>query len=940
VTVLKRLLLGVVLALLASSAVMPLSADANFGIKSISAAALEANGAPDLQAGSHPYAYRVNITLNQDSSGEAEGNMRGVIVDLPPGMVGNPQAIPKCSGQDFEGQTVSCPGDTQIGIAEFRLGGGVPGFTPIYNLNPPVGIAARVGFSVTNLNALQDAQLRGSDYGVSIFDQTVPSTARLSFVTETIWGVPADEGHNPQRRCDTSSSGEVSEGGETLGCPTDAPLRPFLTLPTSCTGPLQTTVHIESVENPGVLVSDTVASLNENGVPTGLENCRAEPFVPSFSAQPETNAADSPTGLGVEIGVRQNENPDGLAAAHLRDVNVTLPAGLVINPSAANGLVACPMEGPEGINLPLSADPQVPEPAAVSEPAKCPAASKVGSVEVETPLLDHLVPGTVYLAKQGANPFGSLIALYVALDDPLSGVVVKIAGKVEPDPATGQLRATFANNPQLPFETFKFHFFGGPTGNLTTPSTCGKYQSTAALTPWSAPEGATVQQSSFFGISAGAKGGSCANTEAQLPNAPSFEAGTTQPLAGSYAPLVFKVSRDNGSQRIGSIDTTLPEGLVGKLAGIPYCPDSAIASAAGRGAPGQGAAEQASPSCPLASEVGTVTVGAGSGTPIYVQGHAYLAGPYKGAPLSLEIITPAVAGPFDLGTVAVRTALYVNEYSAQIHAVSDPIPSILQGIPLDVRSIALNMNRPDFTLNPTSCDAMQVLGATTSTLGQVAALQNRFQVGGCKGLEFKPKLSISLKGQTRRAGHPALKAVLTYPKGTGYANISRAQVGLPHSEFLDQGNIGTVCTQAQLRSATCPKRSIYGKAKAWTPLLDKPLEGPVYLGVGFGHKLPDLVAELNGQLRVLVHGKVDTDKQEGIRNTFEAAPDAPVEKFVLEMKGGKKYGLLENSTNICKGTHKAEVRLTAHNGAVDSFKAPIKASCGRHGKKKAPKHGK
>ncbi len=353
--------------------------------------------------------------------------------------------------------------------------------------------------------------------------------------------------------------------------------------------------------------------------------------------------------------------------------------------------------------------------------------------------------------------------------------------------------------------------------------------------------------------------------------------------------------------------------------------------------PNGGAAEQASPSCPTASEVGTVTVGAGAGiTPLYVTGHAYLSGPYKGAPLSLAVIIPAVAGPFDLGAVVVRTALYVDPETARIHAVSDPFPSIIQGIPLDIRSVSLKMDRPDFTLNPTSCDPMSLTGSATALTGQSAALTSPFQVGGCSALKFAPKLAISLKGGTKRHSFPALKAVLTYPKGN-YANIASAQVTLPHSAFLEQGHIGTVCTRVQFAANACPKASIYGKAKAITPLLDQPLEGPVYLRSS-SHELPDLVAALNGQINVVLAGRVDTGKGGGIRNTFEAVPDAPVSKFVLEMQGGKK-GLLVNSEDICRKTQKASVSFTAQNGDALSLTPTIKNSCGGKAKKKSAKKG-
>ncbi|MBA3866952.1 MAG: hypothetical protein H0X42_11515 [Solirubrobacterales bacterium] len=933
----KRLLLG--LSSLAALAVLalPTAAQADFGLQSVSATAVEADGSVDLQAGSHPFAYKLNITVNQDESGVSEGTLRSIIADLPPGLVGNPQAVPRCDGASFEGQTPSCPGNTQIGVAVFRLGAEQIAFAPIYNLNPPAGVAARFGFSAAGLNAFQDAAVRSSDYGLSVFDETIPSTVELATITETIWAVPADPGHDPQRKCGTE--------GETLGCPTDAARLPFLSLPTSCTGPLETTVHVESVEN--VFDSLTTTSVNGNGVSAGLENCEAVPFNPSFSAQPETSAADSPTGLGVDIHVPQNEDPKGLAAAHLKDVSVELPAGIAVNPSAGDGLLACALEGPEGINLPLSSDPQVPEPAAVSEAAKCPAASKVGAVEVKTPALDHLVPGSVYLARQGENPFGSLLALYIALDDPISGIVVKLAGKVEPDPVTGQLKATFLNNPQLPFEDLSFDFTGGPRATLTTPSTCGTYQTVAGLTPWSAPEAATKSKTSAFSVTASPLGGPCAASEAELPNAPGFEAGTEAPLAGSYSPFVLRMSRENGTQRFGALNLTLPPGLTGNLSAIPYCSEAQIAAAAARSGPGQGALERAQPSCPAASELGTVTVGAGSGNPLFVSGHAYLAGPYKGAPLSTVIITPAIAGPFDLGVVVVRAALYVDESSAQITVKTDPIPTILQGIPLDIRSVAVQISRNNFTLNPTSCEPMAVSGEEISTVGASAPLKNAFQVGGCKGLDFKPKLALKLSGSTQRGKNPALKAVLTQPSGE--ANISKVSVVLPKSEFIDNRHINNPCTRVQFNAgagngAQCPAKSILGKARAFTPLLDKPLEGPVYFRSNGGERqLPDLVASLGGQVHLNVVGFIDSVHKKGsevsrTRNTFAMVPDAPVSRFVLSLKGGKQ-GLLQNSANLCKVSNVAHVALRGQNGKVDSYNPKITNQCGKHKKHKGKKHG-
>jgi hypothetical protein len=410
------------------------------------------------------------------------------------------------------------------------------------------------------------------------------------------------------------------------------------------------------------------------------------------------------------------------------------------------------------------------------------------------------------------------------------------------------------------------------------------------------------------------------------------------PIAGAFSPLVVNASRPDGSQPLTGLRLDLPEGLLGKLAGIPYCPEAGIAQAIARSQPGQGASELASPSCPAASRVGSVDVGAGAGpTPFQVEGKAYLAGPYKGAPISLVVITPAIAGPLDLGVVVVRVTMQVDPVTAQISAVSDPIPQFLYGIPLKVKSISVNTDRPDFTLNPTNCKPMALSGALLGT-SAVAPVSSRFQVGACKALPFAPKLSLRVFGKTNRNAKPRFRAVLQAKPGE--ANIARAQVNLPHSEFLEQGHIKTICTRVQFNAGGghgegCPRGSIYGRAKAITPLLAEPLEGPVYLRSS-SHKLPDLVAALNGQIDIALAGKVDSGPNEGIRNTFEVVPDAPVSKFILEMRGGKK-GLLVNSENLCskQAETRALVRFTAQNGVVASSKPRVANSCGK--KKQKPR---
>jgi hypothetical protein len=502
---------------------------------------------------------------------------------------------------------------------------------------------------------------------------------------------------------------------------------------------------------------------------------------------------------------------------------------------------------------------------------------------------------------------------------------------VRPDPASGQLTATFDNNPQLPVEDLTLHFRGGgPRSELATPEICGDYRTTGSLTPWSAEHGeAAPIEEGGFSVRSG-----CSASPGARPFAPTFEAGTTGNLAGTYSPLVIKLARKDGEQELTRLDFTLPPGLTGKLAGIPYCSEQAIAAAQGK----TGKAEQASPSCPAASELGTLDTAAGVGSqPVHVGGHVYLAGPYEGAPLSSVVITPAVAGPFDLGNVVVRAPLYVNPETAQITAKSDPIPTILKGIPLKLRSVEITIGRREFTLNPTSCEPMAVSARVAGGSGATSSPSSRFQAGGCRALPFKPRLSLAVLGKTNRNSKPRFRAVLTAKPGE--ANIARAQVNLPHSEFLEQNHIKTICTRVQFAAgdgngSACPKGSIYGRAKAWTPLLAKPLEGLVYLRSS-SHKLPDLVAALNGQVNITLAGRVDSGPNEGIRNTFELVPDAPVSRFVLEMQGGKK-GLLVNSENLCSPRAKREaiVRLVGQNGKVRHFKPQVENRCHKRGKHK------
>jgi hypothetical protein len=905
---------------------------ADYGFKRLGLSFTDQAGIAVTQAGSHPFATTTSIAINSHDTSEGtvpDGETKDLRIELPAGFVGNPTAIPPCTGAEFDEIDVlkslpGCSNSSVVGIAALKLEYKAvpPGETdelhvPVYNLVPPRGTVAELGFVGLNVPVFVQLNVnRSFPYNVIASIENLPQSVLFFSSDVTAWGNPAASIHDAVRG-NCLEAGKPGQAPISVGkCPVSIPETPFITAPRSCGGPLVTAFDGDTWSDPGAFVPGTSTT-------AAMTGCGALGFAPQVSSQPTVASGETPSGLNFDLNIANPglTEPESLSDSEIEKAVVTLPEGVTTNPSVASGLGACTLAEYEGESL--------------GGEGGCPGSSKIGTVEVETPLLEdeardgglRVLHGSIYVARQGDNPFGNLLTIYMVIEDPDLGIFIKLAGKVDPNPATGQLTTTFVGLPQLPFSHFHLHFREGPRAPLITPPTCGQFSTLAALYPYSNPA-APLQRTATFTIGSGAGGGACASSLGQLPFAPAFSAGTLSPAAGAYSPFVLHLNRPDGSQQFSSVAATLPPGLLGRLAGIPYCSDAQVAQAVNRSAEGQGAAEIAAPSCPSGSEVGTVSVGAGAGTePYYVSGHAYLAGSYKGAPLSLVIVTPAIAGPFDLGVVAIRTALYVNLETAQITAVSDPIPPILHGLPLDVRSIAVDMARPGFTLNPTSCEPMAVAGSATSTLGATASLSDRFQVSGCAKLGFKPKLALRLTGATKRAGHPSLRAVVSYPKKGSYSNIARAQVSLPHSEFLDQSNIGTVCTQPQLKSATCPKKSIYGFARAWSPLLEKPLEGPVYLGVGYGHKLPDLVADLNGQIRILLHGRVDTAKSKGIRNTFEVVPDAPVSRFVLTLKGGKRKGLLVNSENICLKSQRASARFVAQSGRAVQLRPQIANDC-------------
>jgi len=928
------------------------------GAEGLSASLTDVEGEPQTQAGSHPNQFTVDVVFpsrkgNTAQVGEppiigVDGGVRDLTTYLPRGLVGNPAATPmQCTEAQLEG--VGCPEGSQVGNVDgltVPLVNVTPVQSPLYNMVPPPGAPAAFGFDAIGVGIFIHiiAGIRPGDYAVFASSNDVLSRFANPVLGARVqlWGDPSAASHDHSRgECATELKPPEA------ACPVDPQSTAFLTLPTACSDSLVMQAEADSWGHPDAVASAEVPFTDLKGDPVGVKDCDKLQFEPSIKVHPTTNLTDSPTGLDVELSQPQDFSLSGTSTANLKDATIVFPPGLAVNASQANGLEACSADqiglqsGVGGTPVRFSGDP-----------AACPEGSKVGTVEATSPLLaqyngesevqrdsqgnpiPEVLHGSLYIAKPFENPFNSLIATYLTIEDPRYGIVIKLAGKVEPDLATGQLRTRFAENPQLPVQDVRVHLFSGSRAPLQTPPTCTTYTTSANLTSWSAPRGPDVAATDSFHPTATPLGGPCPSTEAQLPNVPSLAAATLSPQAGTYSPLIFKLSRADGTQRLAKIETTLPPGLSARLAGVGQCSEAQLAKAQAREQPNLGALEQADPSCPGSSEVGVANVGAGAGpTPFYVQGHAYLAGPYKGAPLSLAIITPAVAGPFDLGAVVVRSAVEIDPTTAQARAVSDPLPTILQGIPIDVRSVALKMARPNFTINPTSCDPLAFSAAATSTLGQVAGLSSPFQAGGCKALPYKPKNHTRLFGPIHRGGHPRLRAV--FEAKPGEANSARISFALPHSEFIDQAHFRTICTRVQFAADQCPAGSTYGHVKATSPLLDYPLEGPIYLRSST-HQLPDTVLALHGPPRQPIEvdlvGRVDSVNG-GLRTIFEAIPDAPVTKAIVTLQGGKK-GLFQNSTNICKGTHRATLKLNGQNAKTYDSKPALKADCGKSPKKK------
>jgi hypothetical protein len=886
----------------------------NYGFESV-----EAN-ASTAQAGGHPD-FTVALSLKREPNNELPAATRDVIFELPPGLLPNPTAVPACSLAQFTSTNVEeavagtgCPQGSQVGITEVEVFnvGGVQHFNePVFNIEPRYGEPARLGFFGASFGVLVDSRLRSeSDYGGTGIAEGISSLVPLLSAKTELWAVPADESHDAQRitpyeAIHKGGSPDTPNGKRSSGL---VP-RPFMVNPTQCGISQGVNVTAITYALPD-LRYEAFAPLGPN------LGCDLLGFSPVLSAAPTTAAAESGSGFDLKLDFPSEgfQDPTLRADAEMKRAEVVLPQGVTVNPSQAAGLDACTRADYARERFD-------------SAPGEgCPEAAKIGTVTAKSPLVEESAEGALFVAKPYENPFGSLVALYMVLKIPDRGVIVKLPVKVELNPVTGQLTGTVDDIPQLPVSSFRLHFRDGARAPLVTPSRCGHYEATGTFTSWA---GQTVTTHPGFQIASGTEGAPCPSGAA--PFRPGFSAGTLSNSAGSHSPLYMRLSRHDGDQELTRFSVTLPPGLTAKLAGVSQCADSAIAAARAK----SGKEEQAAPSCPASSQIGHVVAGAGVGQALtYAEGQIYLAGPYNGAPLSAVAIVPAVAGPFDIGTVVTRQGLKLNPRTGVVTADgthSDPLPHVLAGIPLKVRDVRVHVDRNQFTLNPTSCDPFQtvaelwgggsdVFSSADDALSSVAA---RFQAANCARLGFKPRLDLKLAGGTKRGAHPALRGV--YRPRPGEANLAGAVIRLPHSAFLEQAHIRTICTRVQFASDACPKGSIYGRATAVTPLLDQPLSGPIYLRSS-SHELPDVVADLHGLVDVEAVARIDS-VDGGIRATFTNVPDAPLTKVIISMQGAKK-GLIVNSTDLCLGQHRAKASLTAHNSKQLTIHPAMQAACG------------
>lgn len=906
-----------------------------FGIEHFSTVAEAGDGAEAGQAGAHPFQLTTTIVANsgpQSGPNRREAAVaqpalpRNLRFTLPAGLVGSATAVEQCELAVFlqqENFVNKCPDQGAIGVASVTIIEGdnfglIRLAVPVFNLPPQRGEPARFGLMVAGVPVVISTSVDPSDsYRITAEVRNISQVAQFLASTTTIWGTPGAKAHDESRGWNCAYFEAEKLPGECMPPATRNEI-PFLRMPTRCDAPL---VYGAAFEPWNVPLGSVVDRATSQSPP--LKACNQIPFEPRISSELTSRLAENPSGQEFELfqdGAGFGKTPRGTPEAQGKRIEVTLPKGVTLNPSAAEGLAVCSPGDYRRERID-------------SKPGDgCPQASKVGTLEATTPLIEEKVEGSLYVAEPFDNPFDDLIALYLVARVPERGVLVKQPLEVEPDERTGRLVVTADAAPQLPYERLRLKLREGGRAPLVTPPRCGDFQTTARFVPWSAQDpdrpaaNEVVTERSSFEITRGTDGGACQRGGVP-PFAPGFSAGSLNNHGGSYSPFTMRLTRRDGEQDMTRFSAVLPRGVVARLAGVPYCPEVAIAAAKSR----DGKDELATPSCPAASQIGRTVAGAGVGSVLtYVPGSLYLAGPYKGAPLSVVAITPAVAGPFDAGTVVVREAVTFNPLTAEVEVdglASDPIPHILQGIPLKLRDLRVYVERPGFTLNPTSCAEMATRATLFGSFADVldpaddigVGVASRFQAAGCQALKFKPRLFTRLFGGTKRGTFPKFRAVLK--AGAGEANLGRMVVKIPRSEFVEQGHFRTICTRVQYAADACPKGSVYGRVKAFSPLVDYPLTGPVRLRSS-DNELPDLVMTVHGPphqpIEATAVARIDSIRGQ-LRATINGFPDVPVTKAIVTMQGGKK-GLLVNSRNICRGTNRTAVNMRGQNGKLNRIR--------------------
>jgi hypothetical protein len=888
----------------------------------------------DTQAGSHPYDVTESFFLKRNAKGELPGELlaRDISVNLPSGVSGSITSVPQCPMADLASEGVGCPTSSQVGVVTTFFVGSSVGervryLAPVYNMVPADGGTAELSFPVQIVAQPVIVSVRtDGDYGLTAQTRNISEFLRFDGLTLTLWGVPADPRHDSERF--TPQEGSVGLGAKRPGgpngepLPDSAPLTGYFTNPTQCSGPVYATIDTDSWTNPGPFAADGRPELaGPNWVtastpmyPDGVTGCNHLRFNPSIEVTPDTAQADSPSGYSVALRVPQSTNPNDLVSSALKDATATLPQGLAINPGAADGLQACTdnlNEPPGSPGNEIGLTSNEPVTFASVEPT-CPTASQVGTTELKTPVLPEPLVGQVYLS---ADHTGDEYTTFFVIRG--EGLLIKLKSVVTANPVTGQLTARFTNNPQQPFSEFTIHFYGGPRAVFVNPEKCGPATTSTDLTPWAAGPGGLgdATPSSTFDVSFDGFGALCPEPQ---PFAPSFAAGTTSIQAGGFSPLTTVFSRPDEDQKVDHVQLTAPPGLLGTLRSVSLCPEPQASEG----------------DCPESSLIGHTIIGVGSGAaPLFlpVAGQppnpVYVTGPYHGAPYGLTFVVPAVAGPYNLGKVVVRAAITVNPTTAALTVTSDPLPTILDGIPVQVKSVDVVIDRPSFMFNPTDCEPQSISGTVTSLQGASTTLTSPFQVTGCGDLKFKPEFKVSTSGHTSRADGASIDARLSFPAGAlGHqANIAQVKVELPKQLPSRLATLQKACTAQvfEANPANCPAASVIGVAKASTPVLTQSLSGPVYFVSHGGEAFPSLVVVLQGGgVRVDLTGSTFISKAGITSTTFKTVPDVPVESFELYLPEGP-YSALTATGKLCKSNLTMPTTFTAQNGIVLHQKTPI-----------------